>query len=86
MRRYFLLVVAAVACPCHLPVAIPLLVALLGGTALGGVVADREGLLFGAGGVLLTLIFIGALGGFIYYASDAGPTADTTTSAEKETS
>ncbi len=80
MRRYLLLAVAAVACPCHLPITIPLLVALLGGTALGSVVAGQEGWLLGVGGVLLTVIFIGSLGGFIYYATTAGPTPDASTS------
>jgi mercuric ion transport protein len=52
LKGYVLLAVALVACPCHLP----LLLALLGGTALGALLAAH---LLPAG-VLLGGVFVGA--------------------------
>lgn len=53
MRRHLLLGVAALTCPCH----VPLVAVLLAGTALGGFITDNLLLLFGAFG----LLFGGAL-------------------------
>jgi mercuric ion transport protein len=53
LKGYGLLAVALVLCPCHLP----LLLALLGGTALGALLAAH---LLPAG-VLLGGVFVGAL-------------------------
>lgn len=61
-----------------------MLVALLGGTALGGVIAGQEGWLLGVGGVILTVIFIGSLGGFIYYATASDHGSRNTSSNERE--
>ncbi len=54
---WFFAVTGFLACPCHLVVTLPLAVALLGGTALGGWIATHEGAIaLGA-----TLYFVGAL-------------------------
>lgn len=47
-----------IACPCHLPITIPLTVSLLGGGAAAGFIADHKGLIYG----LATAYFIGGLG------------------------
>jgi|GEM_PF-3887912 hypothetical protein len=61
MRRrvsgWFFTVTGLLACPCHLVVTLPLVVALLGGTALGGWMAAHEGAItIGA-----SIYFVGAL-------------------------
>jgi mercuric ion transport protein len=48
--RYVMAAVAALACPCHLPIWL----ALLSGTALGGVISDHMGLAF----VAFTILFV----------------------------
>ena len=61
MRRsvgsYALLITGFLACPCHLPLTLPLLIALFGGSALGGWFATNTGLVIG----LSTGYFIAAL-------------------------
>jgi hypothetical protein len=61
MRRtrisWFLAVTGVLACPCHLVITLPLAVALLGGTALGGWIATHEG----AVALGAALYFVGAL-------------------------
>lgn len=42
-----LTVTGLIGCPCHLPLTLPLLVGILGGTSIGGVVADNQGLIYG---------------------------------------
>lgn len=54
---YALLVTGFLACPCHLPLTLPLLIALFGGSALGGWLATHTGLIIG----LSTGYFIAAL-------------------------
>lgn len=49
--------VAFVACPCHLPLTLPLLLALTAGTAVGGWLANNSALIYTISGVL----FIGGL-------------------------
>jgi mercuric ion transport protein len=44
---YLLIVTGLLLCPCHLPLTMPLLVALAGGTALGAWLAGHTGLLYG---------------------------------------
>lgn len=53
MRRHVPLVVAALTCPCHLP----LLAALLAGTVVGGVIANNLAVLF----TVFGLLFVGSL-------------------------
>lgn len=53
-----LTVTGFIACPCHLPVTIPLAISLLGGSAAAGFIADHKGLIYG----LATAYFIGGLG------------------------
>jgi hypothetical protein len=54
---YVLLITGFLVCPCHLPLTLPLLIALFGGNALGGWLATRTGLVVG----LSTGYFIVAL-------------------------
>ena len=54
---WFLTVTGVLACPCHLVITLPLAVALLGGTALGGWIATHEGAIAVGAGVY----FVGAL-------------------------
>ncbi len=54
---YVLLVTGFLACPCHLVFTLPLVLALLGGTALGSFLAENTALVTG----LLAAYFIGAL-------------------------
>jgi hypothetical protein len=56
---YLLGATAFVACPCHLPITLPLLLALLGGTSVGAFVAGNQTVIvLGAGAYFLL-----ALGG-----------------------
>jgi mercuric ion transport protein len=48
--RYVMAAIAVLTCPCHLPI----LAALLGGTALGGALTQHLGLAF----VALTVLFV----------------------------
>jgi hypothetical protein len=54
---YVLLITGFLACPCHLPLTLPLLIAFFGGSALGGWLATHTGLVIG----LSTGYFIAAL-------------------------
>ena len=61
MRRtfsgWFFAVTGVIACPCHLVFTLPLAIALLSGTALGGWIATHEGFItLGA-----VIYFVGAL-------------------------
>lgn len=47
LTGYLLTVTAFVACPCHLPLTLPLAVALLGGTAWGAALSRNAGLVYG---------------------------------------
>ncbi len=57
-----LTVTAIVACPCHLPLALPLLLGVLGGPGAGSFIAANAGLVYG----LATGYFILALGGGLF--------------------
>jgi hypothetical protein len=61
MRRtvggWILIVSGFLACPCHLPLTLPLAVVMLSGTAPGGWLANHEGVLVAAA----SLYFLGAL-------------------------
>ncbi len=54
---YVLLVTAFLACPCHLPVTLPLLLAVLGGTSLGTFLAGHPELI----GLAALVYFVTAL-------------------------
>ncbi len=47
---YTLAATAFVACPCHLPLTLPLLVVLLGGTSWGVFIAQNTALVYGLAG------------------------------------
>ena len=53
-----LAVTGFIACPCHLPLTLPLLLGVLGGTGLGGFLASNTGLVYG----IATGYFIFGLG------------------------
>ncbi|MBX6340926.1 MAG: hypothetical protein IRY97_00585 [Thermomicrobiaceae bacterium] len=57
MKRWLLIVTGVLACPCHLP----LYLALLGGTALGGALAASRGWLVAAMAVYFAVALIGAV-------------------------
>ena len=57
IRGYLAVGVGLVACPCHLPLTLPLLLVLIGGTALGAWLATHLAILFAASAVL----FVGGL-------------------------
>ncbi len=57
MKGWALSVLAALTCPCHLPI----LLALLGSTAIGGALAAHQLWLFAA----MSLIFAGAVAGLL---------------------
>ncbi len=42
-----LVLTGIIACPCHLPLTLAVLAGVLGGTALGGFIANHQGLIFG---------------------------------------
>lgn len=42
-----LTVTSFVACPCHFPVTLPILLGLLGGTGLGGFISSNTGIVYG---------------------------------------
>src|SRR5712692_9594548 len=63
MRGYFFFITGLLACPCHLPVTLPLLIALTAGTALGAFLSNNVWIVV----ALSTLYFIVALAlGFRY--------------------
>ena len=57
VRGYLAGVVAFIACPCHLPLTLPLLISLTAGTAFGAWLAQNTVLV----GVISTIAFIGGL-------------------------
>lgn len=57
MKRWALVALAALTCPCHLPIVL----ALLGSTAIGGALVAHQLWLF----VAMSLIFTGAIAGLL---------------------
>lgn len=64
MKRWALAIIGALTCPCHLP----LYLALLGSTAIGGALAAHQLWLFAA----MSLIFTGAIAGLLLGRRDTG--------------
>ncbi len=58
VRGYISMGIGLVACPCHLPLTLPLLLSLTAGTAFSAWLAAHTALVYG----LATLIFIGGMG------------------------
>ena len=56
-KGYIMGATAFIACPCHLPITLPLILALTGGTAVGGWLASNTTLIYAAA----TLYFAGGL-------------------------
>lgn len=73
IRGYVAGIVAFIACPCHLPLTLPLILALTTGTAVGGWLAANTQLIY----LAATILFIGglALAGK-WLLVDAPPTCD----------
>ncbi len=57
VKGYAAGVFALLVCPCHLPLTFPLILSLTAGTALGGWLAGKFGLLFG----IFTALFLAGL-------------------------
>lgn len=57
IKGYFMAVTAFIACPCHLPLTLPLLLGLTAGTALGAWLSQNVTLVY----VLSTAYFLGGL-------------------------
>ena len=72
IKAYIASVVAFIACPCHLPLTLPLLISLTAGTAFSAwLAAPRNLLLVGA---ISTAIFIGGLAlAFKWFAQPSCP-------------
>lgn len=76
---WLLTITGFLACPCHLVVTLPIAVALLGGTSLGGWIATHQGAIaLGA-----SIYFVGALalGGTLLIGRRAGRSVPAITSA-----
>ncbi len=58
LSGWLLAITGFLACPCHLPLTLPILLALLGGTSLGLFLQQNTGLVIAAA----TAYFLGALG------------------------
>lgn len=56
-RSYIATVFAVISCPCHLPLTLPILLALTAGTVLGRWLAGNIGVII----VISTAVFIGGL-------------------------
>jgi len=70
---YVLVITGFLACPCHLVFTLPLVLALLGGTALGSFLAENTGLVAG----VLVVYFLAALGlGFLLINARTGVAGD----------
>ncbi len=51
-----------IACPCHLPLTLPLILGVLGGTAIGAFLSENQGLVYGvATGYFIVGIGVGVL-------------------------
>ena len=57
-----LAVTGFIACPCHLPVTLPLILGVLGGTGIGGFIGANTGLIYG----IFTGYFIVGIGVGVY--------------------
>lgn len=56
-RGYVLVVTAFIACPCHLPITLPLAIGLTSGTAWGAIISQNQAAIYG----LFTVYFVGGL-------------------------
>jgi len=57
IRSGVMFVLSAITCPCHLPIVLPLVLALLAGTPVGVWVTQNVGWVYGG----MTLLFFGSL-------------------------
>jgi len=72
VKGWAAVVTAFIACPCHLPITLPIILSLTAGTALGAWIADNRDLLV----ALLTLYFLGGLAlGFYWLNKEEKPAA-----------
>ncbi len=70
MRGYISTGVGLVACPCHLAITLPIVLALTAGTAFGAWLSANTGLVF----ALFTVLFIGGIGlGSVWLNQDSKP-------------
>ena len=60
--RSFLLATGVIACPCHFPITLPLLIGALGATGVGAALADHAGWVYVAGwAYFVTAVAVGIL-------------------------
>lgn len=57
-----LTVTGFIACPCHLPITLSLLIGALGGTGIGGFLSDNQGLVY----AIATVYFVAAIAVGLY--------------------
>lgn len=69
-----LVVTGFIACPCHLPLTLALVLGALGGTGIGGFLADNRGLVYG----VATGYFVAAVGAGWFLLSRKRSTAGAT--------
>lgn len=72
VRGYFFIVTGFLACPCHLPLTLPLLLALAAGTAVGAFLANNAWVVV----EISAVYFVGALFLGLRYLGKSEPTCE----------
>lgn len=79
IKGYVVGAIALIACPCHLPITFPLLLALTAGTGLGTWLTGYYWLIFG----FLTIIFITGIGLVVWWRVSVQPASTCEPRSEK---